>query len=135
MKESIEMGATLGCGGRRDGTFFQPAVLLGVTPQMPVFTEETFGPMLAVTPFDSEEAAVLLSNQSMYGLGASVFTKDSSRIQRMVPALEEGAVFVNSLVKSDPRLPFGGVGASGYGRELAAEGIREFTNVKTVYIH
>jgi succinate-semialdehyde dehydrogenase/glutarate-semialdehyde dehydrogenase len=135
MKESIEMGATLGCGGRRDGTFFQPAVLLGVTPQMPVFTEETFGPMLAVTPFDSEEAAVLLSNQSMYGLGASVFTKDSSRIQRMVSALEEGAVFVNSLVKSDPRLPFGGVGASGYGRELAAEGIREFTNVKTVYIH
>ena len=102
---------------------------------MPVFTEETFGPLLAVTPFDSEETAILLSNLSGYGLGASVFTKDSGRIHRMVPALEEGAVFVNSLVKSDPRLPFGGMGASGYGRELSEEGIREFTNVKTVYIH
>ena len=135
MRESIEMGASVGCGGRREGTFFQPTVLLGVRPEMPVFTEETFGPLLAVTPFDSEESAILLSNLSGYGLGASVFTKDSGRIQRMVSALEEGAVFVNSLVKSDPRLPFGGMGASGYGRELSEEGIREFTNVKTVYIH
>jgi succinate-semialdehyde dehydrogenase/glutarate-semialdehyde dehydrogenase len=134
MRESIKMGADLACGGRREGAFFQPTVLVGVTPQMPVFSEETFGPLLAVTTFGSEQSAVSLSNQSPYGLGVSVFTQDSDRIDRLIPALEEGAVFVNSLVKSDPRLPFGGIGASGYGRELSAEGIREFTNIKTVYI-
>lgn len=134
MKESIGMGARVGCGGRREGTFFQPTVLLDVTPEMPVFNEETFGPLLAVTPFDTEETAIMLSNLSLYGLGASIFTKDSGRIQRMLPSLEDGAVFINSMVRSDPRLPFGGIGASGYGRELSEEGIREFTNIKTVYI-
>ena len=134
MRESIKMGAELACGGGREGAFFQPTVLVGVTPEMPVFSEETFGPLLAVTTFGSEQSAVHLSNLSPYGLGVSVFTRDPERIDRMIPALEEGAVFVNSLVKSDPRLPFGGIGASGYGRELSVEGIREFTNIKTVYI-
>jgi len=134
MRRSIKMGAKLACGGSRKGTFFQPTVLLEVTPEMPVFREETFGPLLAVTTFDSEETAVSLSNRSVYGLGVSVFTEDSERIGRLIPALEEGAVFINSLVRSDPRLPFGGIGASGHGRELSVEGIREFTNIKTVYI-
>ena len=134
MQRSLEMGAKLACGGGRQGAFFEPTVLLGVTTGMPVFSEETFGPLLAVTTFDSEQAAVTLSNHSEYGLGVSVFTEDSERIQRLIPSLEEGAVFINSLVKSDPRLPFGGIGASGYGRELSVEGIREFTNIRTVYI-
>jgi succinate-semialdehyde dehydrogenase/glutarate-semialdehyde dehydrogenase len=134
MQRSKQLGAKLACGGGRQGAFFEPTVLLGVTPEMPVFCEETFGPLLAVTTFNSEESAVSLSNHSAYGLGVSVFTGDSERIERLVPALEEGAVFINSLVKSDPRLPFGGIGASGYGRELSVEGIREFTNIKTVYI-
>ncbi len=134
MRQSIEQGAVLACGGKREGTFFQPTVLTGVTPGMPVFSEETFGPLLAVTPFDSESEAEALSNLSRYGLGVSVFTRDATRIRRLIPNLEEGAVFVNSLVKSDPRLPFGGIGDSGYGRELSEEGIREFTNIKTVYI-
>ncbi len=134
LQKSLKMGAELACGGRREGTFFQPTVLLGVTPEMPVFTEETFGPLLAVTTFASQQQAVSLSNRSGYGLGVSLFTGDADRISRLIPLMEEGAVFVNSLVKSDPRLPFGGIGDSGYGRELSEEGIREFTNIKTVYI-
>ena len=134
MQKSLKMGAELAFGGSRKGTYFQPTVLLGVTPEMPVFAEETFGPLLAVATFESEQAAISLSNQSKFGLGVSIFTKDAERIERMAGELEEGAVFVNSLVKSDPRLPFGGIGDSGYGRELSQEGIREFTNVKTVYI-
>ncbi|MDX1332582.1 MAG: NAD-dependent succinate-semialdehyde dehydrogenase, partial [Robiginitalea sp.] len=134
MRNSLKMGAELAVGGSREGTFFQPTVLLGVTPEMPVFAEETFGPLLAVATFGSEKDAISLSNQSKYGLGVSIFTKGVDRIERMVGELEEGAVFVNSLVKSDPRLPFGGIGDSGYGRELSLEGIREFTNVRTVYI-
>jgi len=134
MQKSLKMGAELAIGGSRKGTFFEPTVLLGVTPEMPVFAEETFGPLLAVATFESEQAAISLSNQSKFGLGVSIFTKDAERIERMAGELEEGGVFVNSLVKSDPRLPFGGIGASGYGRELSQEGIREFTNVKTVYI-
>jgi len=134
MQKSLKMGAELAIGGSRKGTFFEPTVLLGVTPEMPVFAEETFGPLLAVATFESEQAAISLSNQSKFGLGVSIFTKDAERIERMAGELEEGAVFVNSLVKSDPRLPFGGIGDSGYGRELSQEGIREFTNVKTVYI-
>lgn len=134
MRGSLKLGAVLGCGGCRKGTFFEPTVLLEVTDQMPVFTEETFGPLLAVTIFESEEEALTLINKSRYGLGVSIFTKDSSRIERLIPQLDEGSVFVNSMVKSDPRLPFGGVKDSGYGRELSAEGIYEFTNIKTVYI-
>jgi succinate-semialdehyde dehydrogenase/glutarate-semialdehyde dehydrogenase len=134
MKDSLKMGAELACGGKREGTFFEPAVLLGVTETMPVFREETFGPLLAVSTFEAEEEALHLAGKSRFGLGVSLFTCEPARVQRMVPLLEEGAVFVNSMVKSDPRLPFGGVKDSGYGRELSVEGIREFVNVKTVYI-
>ena len=134
MKKSLGMGAVTACGGTREGTFFEPTVLLGVTEDMPVFREETFGPLLAVSAFEDEAEALYLTGKTRFGLGVSVFTRDPSRVQRMIPLLEEGAVFVNSMVKSDPRLPFGGVGDSGPGRELSQEGIREFVNVKTVYI-
>ena len=134
MRISLEMGAVLECGGLRKGTFFQPTILSKVTSEMPVFREETFGPLLAVCTFSSEQEGLKLAQDSGYGLGVSIFTEDQARIERLVRSFDEGAVFINSLVKSDPRLPFGGVRDSGLGRELSIEGIREFVNIKTVYI-
>lgn len=134
MKDSVARGARLLCGGRRQGAYFEPAVLAGVKPGMPAFDEETFGPLLAVCTFKTEEEAVALVNCSDFGLGVSLFTASPERARRLIPRLDEGAVFVNELVKSDPRLPFGGVKLSGYGRELSREGIREFVNKKTVYV-
>jgi len=134
MRISLEMGAVLECGGQRKGVFFQPTILSKVTCEMPVFREETFGPLLAVCTFSSEQEGLKLAQDSRYGLGVSVFTEDQPRIERLVRSFDEGAIFINSLVKSDPRLPFGGVRDSGLGRELSIEGIREFVNIKTVYI-
>ena len=101
---------------------------------MPVFREETFGPLLSVSTFSSEEEGIALAMDTRYGLGITLFTRDQDRIQRLVSSLDDAAVFVNAFVKSDPRLPFGGVRASGFGRELSIEGILEFVNIKTVYI-
>lgn len=130
---SVSMGAKILTGGKRQGAYYTPTLLGGVTPEMPVFREETFGPALAVTVFGTEEEGVALVNNSEFGLGVSVFTSDRERAERLVPLFYEGAVFVNELVKSDPRLPFGGVKTSGYGRELSGHGIQEFVNKKTVY--
>lgn len=134
VSDSIKMGAKLELGGKRDGTYFEPTVLSGVTPKMPVFKEETFGPAIGITTFETDEEAVKLSNDSDFGLGVSIFTKDMERAKKLAPQFDEGAVFVNELVKSDPRLPFGGVKISGYGRELSSHGIKEFMNKKTVYM-
>ena len=101
---------------------------------MSIFKEETFGPVLSVTTFNTDEEAVDLVNQSDFGLGVSIFTNNNSKIEKLIPLFEDGAVFVNELVKSDPRLPFGGTKISGYGRELSEDGIKEFVNKKTVYI-
>ena len=101
---------------------------------MTVFKEETFGPALSITTFKDLDEAIELSNDSKFGLGVSIFTKDVKTAEEQAFRLNEGAVFINELVKSDPRLPFGGVKASGYGRELSKHGIREFVNRKTVYI-
>lgn len=131
--DSVSMGARLLTGGNRRGAYYEPTLLGGVTPEMPVFREETFGPALAITVFGTEEEGVALVNNSEFGLGVSVFTSDRDRAERLVPLFYEGAVFVNELVKSDPRLPFGGVKTSGYGRELSGHGIQEFVNKKTVY--
>lgn len=134
VQKSVAMGAKLLLGGKRDKTYFEPTVLDAVTPEMPVFKEETFGPAIGITRFRTEREAVDLVNNSDFGLGVSIFTSDEKRALRLIPQFYEGAVFVNDLVKSDPRLPFGGVKTSGYGRELSPHGIREFVNVKTVYI-
>lgn len=134
INESIKMGAKLELGGKRDGTYFEPTVLSGVTPKMPIFKEETFGPAIGITIFKTDKEALTLSNDSDFGLGVSIFTKDMERAKKLAPQFEEGAVFVNELVKSDPRLPFGGVKISGYGRELSSHGIKEFMNKKTVYM-
>jgi len=133
--ESVKMGAEIILGGQRKGTFFEPTVLVNVTEEMPIFKQETFGPAIGITIFDDEQRALDLSNASRFGLGVSIFTSDMDRVGRLVPKFDEGAVFVNELVKSDPRLPFGGVKISGYGRELSSHGIKEFLNKKTVYIN
>lgn len=134
VNDSITMGAKLELGGNRSGTYFEPTVLSSVTPEMPIFKEETFGPAIGITTFKTEEEAVKLSNNSEFGLGVSLFTSDMKRVKKLVPQFDEGAVFVNEMVKSDPRLPFGGIKISGYGRELSGHGIKEFMNKKTVYI-
>lgn len=134
LQDSVAMGAKILLGGQRKGAYFAPTLVANVTREMPVFKEETFGPLLAITTFDTEEEAINLSNASEFGLGVSLFSKDIKRMQSYISKLNEGAVFINELVKSDPRLPFGGIKKSGYGRELSANGIREFVNVKTVYI-
>lgn len=132
--KSIEMGAKLLIGGRRQGACFEATALSDVTEHMPVFKEETFGPVAPFMRIRDLEEGILLSNASPFGLGVSIFTQNLNQVLAQVHRFEEGAVFINELVKSDPRLPFGGVGRSGYGRELAAEGIRAFVNVKTVYV-
>lgn len=134
VKRSIQAGAKLMLGGSRKGTFFEPTVLTNVTPEMAVFKEETFGPAISVTTFKDEDEAVKLVNSSDFGLGVSIFTEDLEWAEKIVSQFEDGAVFINELVKSDPRLPFGGTKNSGYGRELSVQGIREFVNRKTVYI-
>ena len=101
---------------------------------MPAFDEETFGPVGAVVRARDEAHAIELANRSRYGLGASVWTADVARGERIAAEIEAGSVFVNGIVKSDPRLPFGGTKSSGYGRELGSPGIREFVNQKTVWI-
>ncbi len=134
VRESVEKGAKLITGGHRDGAFYTPAILTGVRPGMPVFDEEVFGPVFAVSEADSPEHALELSNKSRFGLGMQVFTQSEELANLFVEGADEGAVFVNAMVKSDPRLPFGGVKSSGFGRELSVEGIREFVNIKTVWI-
>ncbi|UGS21265.1 NAD-dependent succinate-semialdehyde dehydrogenase [Flavobacterium cyclinae] len=135
VQKSIQMGAKLILGGNRKGAFYEPTILTKVTAEMPVFNEETFGPVAAIVTFKSVEEAIKLSNQSDFGLGVSIFTQDIDFIKTKISDFNEGAVFFNEMVKSDPRLPFGGVKKSGYGRELSEDGIKEFVNVKTVVIN
>lgn len=132
---SVGAGAKILIGGKRQGAYFEPTVLVDVTDKMPVFKEETFGPVLSVTTFKNVDEAIELSNNSQFGLGVSIFTKNIEAAEKLVFRLDEGAVFINELVKSDPRLPFGGIKQSGYGRELSEHGIREFVNRKTVFIN
>jgi len=134
VKKSVAMGAKLLLGGEQDGAFYQPTILSEVTPEMPVFKEEVFGPVFAVMEAGSPEHALELSNCSRFGLGMQLFTGSDQSAELFIRGAEEGAVFVNAMVKSDPRLPFGGIKSSGYGRELSKEGIREFVNIKTIWI-
>ena len=131
---SVGMGAKIITGGKRNDAFYEPTILMDVTPDMPVFKEEVFGPAVPIIPFDTFEEAITLSNSTSFGLGVSIFTKDVDAMKSKIHLFEEGAVFINAMVKSDPALPFGGVKRSGFGRELAENGIKEFVNVKTVYI-
>jgi succinate-semialdehyde dehydrogenase/glutarate-semialdehyde dehydrogenase len=135
--ESVVAGAELICGGhriKRPGFYFEPTIFARVTANMPVVREETFGPVAAVMVAENRQHAVELANASEYGLGASIWTKDIAAAETMAAELECGSVFINGIVKSDARLPFGGIKHSGWGRELSEEGVREFTNIKTVWI-
>jgi len=137
LKRSVKMGAKILTGGKKIGNvgnFFEPTVLGDVTEQMPVFSEETFGPLTAIISAKNEMDAVRIANSSEFGLGASIWSKDSTRAEKLVPLIEAGAVFVNKIVLSDPRMPFGGIKMSGFGRELGSHGIKEFVNIKTVVV-
>ena len=137
VEESVERGAKVVLGGQiptGPGAYYPPTLLAGVDKGMPAFDEETFGPVAAVIRAKDEGDAVRLANDSLFGLGASLWTKDRARAQRLAAQIEAGAIFVNGIVKSDPRLPFGGIKRSGYGRELSEYGIREFVNIKSVWI-
>jgi succinate-semialdehyde dehydrogenase/glutarate-semialdehyde dehydrogenase len=138
VQESVERGARLLLGGEipsGPGAFYPPTVLTDVAKGMPAYDEELFGPVAAVIPVQDEAQAIAIANDSVFGLGAAVITRDAARGERIAAeAIEAGCVFVNDSVRSDPRLPFGGVKESGYGRELAAYGIREFVNIKTVFV-
>jgi succinate-semialdehyde dehydrogenase / glutarate-semialdehyde dehydrogenase len=134
VRSSVEMGAKLLTGGHRKGAFFDPTLVSGVKPGMPLFDEEVFGPVFAVTVAESAEKALELSNQSLFGLGMQLFTQSEELSRKFIEEAEEGAVFINAMLRSDPRLPFGGLKNSGYGRELSIEGIREFVNIKSVWI-
>jgi succinate-semialdehyde dehydrogenase/glutarate-semialdehyde dehydrogenase len=136
--DSVARGAKCLAGGRipaLTGAFYPPTVLAGVARGMPAYHEELFGPVAAVIAVEDEEEAIRTANDTSFGLGAALFTSDRERGERIAAArIEAGSCFVNSFVKSDPRLPFGGIKESGYGRELSHYGIREFVNIKTVYI-
>lgn len=138
VQKSIEKGATCLLGGEipeGKGAFYPPTVLSNVKKGMPAYEEELFGPVAAIIPVKDEAEAIRVANDSVFGLGAAVFTKDIAKGERIAAnELEAGCCFVNAFVKSDPRLPFGGVKESGYGRELSNYGIKEFVNIKTVYV-
>lgn len=134
IKKSVSKGAKLLYGGHQNNCYHEPTVLSEVTPGMPAFDEETFGPLAAMVKAKNTADAFRLSELSKYGLGTTVFTKDTTKAIEMADNVSDGAYFINELVKSDPRLPFGGTKISGYGRELSLEGMREFVNVKTVYL-
>lgn len=137
VRASVDHGAALALGGRpvaRAGNYYEPTIVTGVLPGMRMFDEETFGPAAAVVRATGASAALALVNASCYGLGCSLWTRDLVAAQAFAANVEAGAVFVNGMVASDPRLPFGGVKKSGYGRELAAFGLHEFANIQTVWI-
>ncbi len=137
VERSVSAGAKVACGGKRiagPGFFYEPTILTDVKPGMAAFDEETFGPVAAVIVAENEDDAIRLANLSSFGLGASIWTKDTEKAKQLASRIESGCIFVNSIVKSDPRMPFGGVKNSGYGRELSQAGIREFVNIKMVWV-
>ncbi|MFD2550548.1 NAD-dependent succinate-semialdehyde dehydrogenase [Bizionia sediminis] len=135
VQNSVDMGATVHLGNSRKKTFYKPTILTHVTPGMPVFDEETFGPVAAVIKVENAQEAYKMAATSNFGLGCMVFTENTEAAKHQISQIPDGAFFINELVKSDARLPFGGTKASGYGRELSKEGIHEFVNIKTVYIN
>jgi succinate-semialdehyde dehydrogenase/glutarate-semialdehyde dehydrogenase len=137
VNESVRRGATALVGGKRvagDGCYFEPTVLANVRPGMPAYDEETFGPVAAVIRVKDADEAVRVANDTQYGLGSNLWTRDVDRGKKLAERIEAGLVFINGMVASDARLPFGGVKRSGYGRELSEYGIKEFTNIQTVWV-
>lgn len=137
VEKSVSEGAIIACGGRKidgDGYYYQPTVLTNVHKGITAYEEEIFGPVAIIIKASDENSAIEIANDSPFGLGASLWTNNISKAKRLATKIESGSVFINGLVKSDPRLPFGGIKFSGYGRELSHYGIKEFVNIKTVWI-
>jgi succinate-semialdehyde dehydrogenase/glutarate-semialdehyde dehydrogenase len=137
VRDAVGLGATVLCGGQRPagpGWWYPPSVVTDLTPRMRMWSEEVFGPVAGLFRVSSYEEAVELANATSFGLGANAWTSDPAEQERFITDLEAGAVFVNGMVTSYPSLPFGGIKDSGYGRELSAHGIREFCNLKTVWV-
>ncbi|RRA93853.1 NAD-dependent succinate-semialdehyde dehydrogenase [Paenimyroides viscosum] len=134
LERSVAKGATIIAGGKRNGAFFEPTIVTNVSVDMPVFAEETFGPVAAIMPFKTIDEAIELSNKSNYGLGASIFTDNPQQLDNYLHLFDEGALFINEMVVSDPHLPFGGIKNSGYGRELSHFALYEFANIQTVVV-
>jgi len=134
LKKSVAKGATIIAGGKRNGAYFEPTLVTNVTIDMPVFAEETFGPLAAIMPFKTIDEAIELSNKSNFGLGASIFTNDPQQLDTYLHLFDEGALFINEMIVSDPHLPFGGIKNSGYGRELSHFALYEFANIQTVVV-
>lgn len=134
---SVKAGAKLLTGGKRierEGFYYPATVLSNVSKGMPAYSEEIFGPVAGLIKARDEQDAVIIANDSAYGLGAALFTGNIDKAEKLAAEIESGSVFINGMVKSDPRLPFGGIKLSGYGRELSHYGIKEFVNIKTVWI-
>ena len=137
LQRSVALGAELLCGGHRierEGFFYAPTVLAQLKKGMPAYDDEMFGPVAGLIKARDQDEAVAIANASQFGLGASLWSADTGRARQLAGQIESGAVFINGMVKSDPRLPFGGIKNSGYGRELSHYGIKEFVNIKTVWI-
>ena len=135
VQSSIRKGAQCILGGKMKDAFYEPTLLIDVNVDMDVFKRETFGPVFCVLKISSAEEAIKIANNSEYGLGGSIWTQNIEKGKKMATQIETGAVFINDMTKSDPRLPFGGVKKSGYGIELSKYGIREFVNMKTIAIN
>jgi succinate-semialdehyde dehydrogenase/glutarate-semialdehyde dehydrogenase len=137
VQQSVAAGARILTGGQRlnrPGYYYAPTVLTNIPPDSPAYREELFGPVAALFGVRDLDAAINVANDTTFGLAASAWTNDAAERARCIDEIEAGQVFINGMVASDPRLPFGGVKQSGYGRELSAYGIREFVNIKTVWI-
>ncbi len=137
VERSVNYGAKILCGGKRIagcGNYFEPTILSNVLPNTPAYEEEIFGPVAVLIKAKDEQDAVRIANDSAFGLGASLWTQNKEKGKQLASKLECGSVFINGIVKSDPRLPFGGIKNSGYGRELSHYGIKEFVNIKTVWV-
>lgn len=137
IKQSVSKGASVLCGGKRiqrEGYFYEPTILSNVLPGSPAYDDEIFGPVASLIKAKDEEDAIRIANDSPFGLGASLWTTNKEKAKEIAGKIESGSVFINGMVKSDPRLPFGGIKNSGYGRELSHYGIKEFVNIKTVWI-
>jgi succinate-semialdehyde dehydrogenase/glutarate-semialdehyde dehydrogenase len=135
--KSVAAGARVLTGGKRldrPGNFYEPTILENITRDAPTYCEEVFGPVALLFRVAGIDEAIDVANDTDFGLGASAWTNDSAEISRFAHELEAGSVFINGMVASDPRLPFGGIKNSGYGRELSEFGIREFVNIKTVWV-
>lgn len=137
VKKSVESGAKILIGGKRiprEGFYFEPTIIADVTQQMPAYHEEIFGPVATLIQAKDENDAIRIANDSEFGLGASIWSGNIQKAKLLATQIESGSVFINGMVKSDPRLPFGGIKKSGYGRELSHYGIKEFVNIKTVWV-